>query len=76
MIPPPHPLRAERGSGGGGGGGGSAGLAPDLHWYGLELGLGPPTPQLTTLRRGGLGTGHTNFSLPAGAGFEKLHGSQ
>ena len=32
-----------------------------LHWYGLELGSGPPTPQLTTTRRGGLGLGTQIF---------------
>ena len=50
----------------------------DLHlrWYGLQPGWGPPSPQLTTLRRGVLGTGHAIFSLPAEAGSEKLHGSR
>ena len=33
-----------------------------LHWYGLELGSDPPTPQLTTLHREGLGTGTQTFS--------------
>ena len=46
-------------------GGGAAGLAPALVW---QLGSGPPTPQLTTLRCAGLGLG--NFSRPAEAGSE------
>ena len=48
-----------------------------LLWYGLQLGWDPPSPQLTTMRRGVVGTGHTNFfSLPAEAGSEKLRGSR
>ena len=47
-----------------------------LLWYGLQLGWDPPSPQMTTVRRGVVGTGHTNFSLPAEAGYEKLRGSR
>ena len=68
----------------GGGGGDKKGVVvvvvgrqeSHLLWYGLQLGWDPPFPQLTTMRLGVVGTGHTNSSLPAEAGSEKLRGSQ
>ena len=58
----------------GGGGGGSAGLAPALVWAGAWLRPTHPTVDHHVLR--GVGTRHTNFSMPAEEGFEKLHGSR
>ena len=79
--PPPTPPSKAQKVGfkwGGVGGWWGGGVLQESHLlqYGLQLGWDPPSPQLTTVRRGVIGTGHTHFSLPAEAGSEKLCGSR